>query len=165
MSFHLNHPSRALLAVCAAALFSAAPYSLVQKTAFGLPQLKASMAFAGNGSDDAGSNDHGGDRGDNHDANDDRRNHDNHDEVGDDDGSNDQAGGEDTIGGGGGEIGGDALTVVKFESSALGMEIVYSDGSREQIENGRYERKNAANRTVEERVATQSDVDRLWALR
>ncbi|UAB90929.1 hypothetical protein I5192_12950 [Ruegeria sp. SCSIO 43209] len=44
------------------------------------------------------------------------------------------------------------------------MEVRYSDGTKEEIENGRYERKNAQNRTVEERAATGADVSRLRSL-
>ena len=36
-----------------------------------------------------------------------------------------------------------------------------NDGTKEEIEDGRYERKDALGRTVEERPATQADVDRL----
>ncbi len=43
--------------------------------------------------------------------------------------------------------------------------MTYADGSREEIEGGRYERKNAAGRTIEERPATEADIDRLLALR
>ncbi len=43
------------------------------------------------------------------------------------------------------------------------IEIVFADGTKEEIENGVYERKNAAGRTVEERLATQADFDRLLA--
>lgn len=54
--------------------------------------------------------------------------------------------------------------VIKVEISANEIEITYSDGSREEIENGNYERKVASGRTVEERVATEADRARLEAL-
>ena len=53
------------------------------------------------------------------------------------------------------------LSVVKIERSSSGLEVSYSNGVREEIENGRYEMKNAAGRTVLERRATQADVDRM----
>lgn len=56
------------------------------------------------------------------------------------------------------------VTAIKIERSTAGIEVSYSDGTREEIENGRYERKNAAGRTVEQRPATQADIDRLAAL-
>jgi hypothetical protein len=49
----------------------------------------------------------------------------------------------------------------RVEIGANGIEVVYSDGTKEEIENGRYQRKDAAGRTVEERPATQADIDRL----
>ncbi len=51
--------------------------------------------------------------------------------------------------------------VAKVEIRSNGIEVENSDGSRIEIENGRYERKDASGRTVEERPATQADVDRL----
>jgi hypothetical protein len=62
---------------------------------------------------------------------------------------------------GGGSSSGERLRVVKVERSASGVEIVYSNGVKEEIENGRYELKNQAGRTVAERSATRADVDRL----
>ena len=55
------------------------------------------------------------------------------------------------------------VRVVKLERSANGVEVTYSNGVKEEIENGRYEQKNAAGRTVVERRATQGDVARLDA--
>ena len=52
-------------------------------------------------------------------------------------------------------------SVAKVEISRAGIEVVNNDGSKEEIEDGRYERKDALGRTVEERPATQADVDRL----
>ncbi len=53
--------------------------------------------------------------------------------------------------------------VVKTEVQGNSIEVTYADGTKEEIENGVYERKNAAGRTVEERPATQADFDRLAA--
>ncbi len=55
-------------------------------------------------------------------------------------------------------------SVVKIETGPNTIQIRYSDGSREEIEFGVYERKNAANRTVEERLATADDFARLNAI-
>ena len=55
------------------------------------------------------------------------------------------------------------LRVVKFERTRNGVEVVYSNGIKEEIENGRFEMKNAAGRTVAERPATQKDLARLDA--
>jgi len=56
------------------------------------------------------------------------------------------------------------VSVVEIERYTNGIEVRYSDGTKESVENGRYERKNSAGRTVEERRATQADADRLMAL-
>ena len=53
------------------------------------------------------------------------------------------------------------LRVVSFERTGAGVEVVYSNGVKEEIENGRLEMKDAAGRTVVERPATQRDVARL----
>ena len=53
--------------------------------------------------------------------------------------------------------------VVKAEVAAGHVEIGYSDGWKEEVENGRYELKSPGNRTVVERPATQADIDRLNA--
>jgi hypothetical protein len=51
----------------------------------------------------------------------------------------------------------------KAEIDGDNIEISYPDGTKEEIENGVYERKDATGNTVEERPATQTDVDRLTA--
>ena len=53
--------------------------------------------------------------------------------------------------------------VAKFESDSTGIEVTYTDGWKEEIENGRYELKDSHNNTVIERVATNSDYARLTA--
>lgn len=55
-------------------------------------------------------------------------------------------------------------TPVRLERSARGVEVTYADGWREELENGRYELKDAQNRTVVERPATQQDYNRLGAI-
>jgi hypothetical protein len=51
--------------------------------------------------------------------------------------------------------------VVKAEAGANSLEVTYSDGWKEEVENGRYELKDPTNRTVVERPANQTDFDRL----
>jgi hypothetical protein len=53
---------------------------------------------------------------------------------------------------------------VEIEHKVNGIEVEFSDGTKIEIENGRYERKNAAGRTVEERPATAADLAALRAL-
>ena len=53
--------------------------------------------------------------------------------------------------------------VAKLEVSGRNIEVTYTDGWREEIENGRYELKDNLNRTVVERPATQSDRSRLFS--
>ncbi len=54
--------------------------------------------------------------------------------------------------------------IVKIEVNGAGIEVRYSDRTKEEIENGVYERKNTNNRTVEKRLATGADIARLKAL-
>jgi len=58
----------------------------------------------------------------------------------------------------------DPSTITKVEIVGSTIEIEYADGSKEEIEAGRYERKNPAGDTVEERPATAEDGARLDAL-
>ncbi|SEN74470.1 hypothetical protein SAMN04488103_107109 [Gemmobacter aquatilis] len=58
-----------------------------------------------------------------------------------------------------------ARKVAKVEVSRRGIEVTYRNGSKEQIEGRWYERKDKTGRTVEQRLATQADIDRLNALR
>lgn len=51
--------------------------------------------------------------------------------------------------------------VTSIEVIGASIEITYADGTKEEIANGIYERKNAANRTIIERDATASDTERL----
>ena len=87
------------------------------------------------GSDDGSGDDHGGRRGgDDRARNDDRRN------------------GAEHI---------NAATGDRVEIAGNSIEVVHPDGTKEEIENGRFEQKNAAGRTVVERPATQADAARL----
>ena len=66
---------------------------------------------------------------------------------------------------GGGTVGGGAAgsRPTEIERSARGIEVSYADGWREELENGRYELKDAQGRTVIERRATTEDMQRLSA--
>ena len=44
------------------------------------------------------------------------------------------------------------------------IEVKHPDGIREEIENGRFEMKDALGRTIVERPATANDISRLQAL-
>ena len=55
------------------------------------------------------------------------------------------------------------VRAVKLERSASGVEVTYSNGVKEEIENGRFEQKDASGRTVIERPATAQDIARLNA--
>lgn len=56
------------------------------------------------------------------------------------------------------------MDIQGIELFGSNIEIDYVDGTSEEIENGVYERKNASNVTVEERIATAEDVTRLTTL-
>ncbi|MCE6949696.1 hypothetical protein LAZ29_01975 [Cereibacter sphaeroides] len=53
--------------------------------------------------------------------------------------------------------------VAKLEVSGANIEVTYTDGWREEIENGRYELKDDLNRTVIERPARRADRKRLMS--
>lgn len=121
----------------------------------------------GRGSDDRGGDDHGGRGGED-------RGGDDHGGRGRgrDDGHSDDHGGhgrgrDDRPSGtaGGGTVGGGAAgsRPTEIERSARGIEVSYADGWREELENGRYELKDAQGRTVVERRATTEDMQRLSA--
>jgi hypothetical protein len=103
----------------------------------------------GRGGDDKGSDDQGGDRGRGR-GSDDARNDDHGRGRGRDDGRNPGTVGD--------------RTPARAESSSRGIEVTYADGWKEEVENGRYELKDARNRTVVERAATRQDYDRLGAI-
>ena len=186
-----NRPFRMRLAVLLlAGAAIAAPVSVRLDPDAGL-RLTSAMAFAkdgdrggddsgGRGGDDRGGDDHGGRGGDD-------RGGDDHGGRGDDDRGGDDHGGRgrgrddghsDDHGGhgrgrddrpsgtaGGGTVGGGAAgsRPTEIERSARGIEVSYADGWREELENGRYELKDAQGRTVVERRATTEDMQRLSA--
>ena len=55
-------------------------------------------------------------------------------------------------------------TVIEIERESGEIEVKYADGTSEEIENGVYERKNAADQKVLERPATDADIARIEAL-
>jgi hypothetical protein len=141
-----------------AVLFAAAPLSVRMENGVGLPYVALSAALAKSGNSGSGSSGSGHSGG-----SDDSGHHSGDDDDDDDDDNGHHSGGHHngtTTGG----TGGGGLSVAKIESSASGIEVTYSDGSREEIENGRYEAKNSAGWTIVERSATQADIDRLSAL-
>jgi hypothetical protein len=175
-------PGRLAIMLGTAALLAAMPVKFGFGTDSGLIPVKAAQALAKGGSDDSGGDDNGGgghggddnggdDNGGGGHGGDDNGGDDNGGNSGGDDGSDsgDDDGsdsGDDSSSSDGSTGGtGDGSGVTKIESSSAGIEVTYGDGSREEIEDGRYEMKNAAGRTVEERPATQADIDRLLALR
>lgn len=112
----------------------------------------------GRGDGEDGGDDNGGDRGEDDDGDRDDDGEDGGDDSDDDNGES--SGSDGSTDGGTGESG-----VTKIEVSGSDVEVTFSDGTRQEIENGRFERKDMAGRTVEERPATQADLDRLLALR
>lgn len=186
-----NRPFRMRLAVLLlAGAAIAAPVSVRLDPDAGL-RLTSAMAFAkdgdrggddsgGRGGDDRGGDDHGGRGGDDRGGDDhggrggDDRGGDDHGGRGRgrDDGHADDHGGhgrgrDDRPSGtaGGGTVGGGAAgsRPTEIERSARGIEVSYADGWREELENGRYELKDAQGRTVVERRATTEDMQRLSA--
>lgn len=54
-------------------------------------------------------------------------------------------------------------TGARVEIQGNEIEVVFADGTKEEIEAGRFERKNALGRTIVERPATEADFARLRA--
>ena len=52
----------------------------------------------------------------------------------------------------------------KVEIRGNNVEVVHASGIKEEVENGRYELKDAAGRTIVERRATAADIARLAGL-
>jgi hypothetical protein len=177
MSHFLKSTTAMVTAACLTAVLSAAPVHLTLDGTTGAIALQPSYALAKRGSDDGGSDDRGGSSSSSDDDDHDRsgRDHDDDDDDdsrgrgrGSDDSDGHRSGGHrssSNAGGATGGTGGNGINVVKFESTSNSVEVIYSNGWKEEIENGRYERKNPSGRTVEERRATQADADRLMALR
>lgn len=77
----------------------------------------------------------------------------------DDDRRDDRRGGERRASPGGGSQG--DVYVTKVEETPWGIEVEYSNGAKEEIEQGRYERKDVYGRTVVERPASTEDYGRI----
>jgi len=185
----LKHPKSQLLAlVCTTAIFAAMPVTFDFGGKDGFVSLKPAFALADSdndnddGDDDSGSDDNSGsdddssdDNGSDNSGSDDDSSDDNgSDDSGsdDDDSSDDDSDDDNSSGAGTGAGSGNGSTsegngtkIVKFESTANSLEAVFADGTKVEIANGRYERKDAAGNTVEERRATQADADRILAMR
>jgi hypothetical protein len=104
----------------------------------------------GRGSDDAGGDDHGGrSRGGDDPGGDDHRVR----GSDDDDGNSGRGGGDDRAD--------DRGAKVEIEGDKI--EVTFADGTKQEIENGRFEQKDAAGRTIVERPAIRADFERLNA--
>jgi len=82
----------------------------------------------------------------------------------DSDSDSDNDGGDDDNGGSHGSEHVDPATGAKIEVSGSSIEVRYANGVKEELENGRYEMKDANGRTIVERVATAEDIARLTDL-
>lgn len=147
-----------LSTVALATLISAAPYTPRFSAEGGL-QLEPAYAFAKSGKGKSGSGRDDDDDDDRDDDDDDDRD----DDDDDDDDRSSRSGSKKGSSQSGSTPTGSA-SITKVETTANGIEVRYADGTKEEIENGRYERKNAQNRTVEERPATGADISRLRSL-
>lgn len=186
----LFKPMTLLLLGGASTAFAVAPVSLSLDDGPALLSLKPAFALAekgrGGGDDDHDDDSEDDDSGDDHgsdddddDDDDDSDDDDDDDDSDDDDSADDDdddnsgqgrgrgrgRGGNDTAGGGTGGGSGQPVRIVKFETGANSLEVTLSDGSKVEIENGRYEYKDPSGNTLVERRATQADVDKWMALR
>jgi hypothetical protein len=160
---------RFLAATVAAILTAVRP--LVPDGFGGANPFDAPSAAARKGGDNSGSGSGGGGGDDNSGSG-----SDNSGPGGGDDGGN---GGDNNSGPGGGDDDGDnddddsgrsdgryidGATGARIEVDGGNIEIVYPDGWKEELENGIFELKDPAGRTVIERRATREDVARLRAI-
>ncbi|MFQ6774592.1 hypothetical protein V6Z69_05220 [Cereibacter sphaeroides] len=146
-------------------LLTLAPWSVSLDASRGIVSVHDAVAHA-KGGDDRGGDDHGGDRGGNDRGGDDRGGD---DRGGDDHGGDDHGGGhhggddrgedrgDDDHSRGRGRSGSDDVDVPGMRSNDDAHEATLPDGSRIEIENGRFEMKNQAGRTIVERPATPAD--------
>ncbi len=145
--------------------------------------LKSSAAFAKDGEDDDDDDDRSGSSHDDDEDEDDDHGGSGHDDDEDDDhggsGDDDDDDHDDDHGGNGNDDDDDddrrgsltleeflaslqsGTSIAKAERSGDSIEIVYSDGWKEEIENGIYELKDPNNNTIIERPATAEDIARL----
>jgi hypothetical protein len=150
-----------LLKASVAMAFGVAPFHMVfhhNDTGFGLVRAFAKDGSSGGGS---GSGHRGGDDG----ANNDNSGPGNSDERGNDDNSgpgNSDDRADNNNGNRDEHV--NPATGARVEIAGNDIEVVFGDGTKEEIEAGRFERKNALGRTIVERPATQADFARLRAL-
>jgi hypothetical protein len=162
-----------MASLAAGALLAAAPLT-VQPSPAG-PIFAPRFAHAKDGRDDRGGDDRGGRGGGSDDrGGDDRGGRGGSDDHGGRGGGSDDRGGDDRGGRRGSDDrgrgrgaddaradrNGDAEGG-KVEITSTGVEVEHADGTKEEIRAGRYERKDASGRTVEERRATPQDFARL----
>jgi hypothetical protein len=156
--------SLALLGASTALAIVMAPYQL---TARGFAPA-AAFAEDGEGSDHDGgeSSDHDGGESSDHDSDGDSSDSDSgesesdggddsSDRSGDDDSGDDNRDGEEHV---------NSATGDKVEIDGSNIEVEHPDGIKEEIEDGRYEMKDASGRTIVERPATDADRARLEAM-
>ncbi len=158
-----------------AALLAATPFYFDFNGKDGV-SLKISQAFADdgeNGDSDDGDSDDGDDEDSDNDededededeededeSDDDESDDDGDDESDDDDDESDDDGDDDSN-----EFLLPDGTKVEISGDGLNIELKYVDGSKEEIQNGVYEKKDATGTTIEERPATADDVARLQAI-
>ncbi|MER9306934.1 hypothetical protein NKJ06_31330 [Mesorhizobium sp. M0293] len=117
------------------------------------PGIVAAAAHAKDGGNSGGSGGNGGNSG-------------NSGAGGGNNGGGNAHGGTDNSGSGNGGTGRhvNAATGDKVEVDGNKIEVEHPDGIREEIENGRFEMKDALGRTIVERPATADDFSRLEAL-
>ncbi|MER9298430.1 hypothetical protein NKI38_18305 [Mesorhizobium sp. M0621] len=117
------------------------------------PGIVAAAAHAKDGGNSGGSGGNGGNSG-------------NSGAGGGNNGAGNAHGGTDNSGSGNGGAGRhvNAATGDKVEVDGNKIEVEHPDGIREEIENGRFEMKDALGRTIVERPATADDFSRLEAL-
>jgi hypothetical protein len=162
-----RHLTLALLGATTARALVTAPYQL---TARGFAPA-AAFAEDGEGSDHDGgeSSDHDGGESSDHDSDGESSDHDSDGESSDSDGSDDssdRSGDDDNGGDDGGDDGEhvNSATGDKVEIDGSKIEVEHPDGTKEEIERGRYEMKDASGRTIVERPATDADRARLEAM-
>jgi hypothetical protein len=161
-----RHLALALLGASTALAVVAAPYQL---TAMGFAPA-AALAEDGEGSDHDGgeSSGHDGGESSDHDGGESSDHDSDGGESGSDGGddSSDRSGDDDN----GGDDGRDGAEHVnsatgdKVEINGSNIEVEHPDGTKEEIERGRYEMKDASGRTIVERPATDADRARLEAM-
>ncbi|MFQ5623225.1 MAG: hypothetical protein ACE5FS_07485 [Paracoccaceae bacterium] len=175
MRIPFGEQKKLLAGACALVLFCSAPWTVSFDDNGGL-SLKPAVAEAKNGSDDSGNSGSGSDdsgsgsnsgSGSSNSGSGSSNSGSGSDDSGS--GSNSGSGSSNSgsgssnsgSGSGGGGHGGDRIRAPKVEITADGVEVVFADGTKEEIRNGWYELKNTFGRTIAERRATQEDFMRL----